>query len=219
MFQFVTRTWNPIKGCLHNCVYCWARRLAETKLKSTRKYRDGFLPRFFPHELNVRFKPNEFVFVADMGDMFGKWVPDSWIKSVINVTKRFPKTTFLFLTKNPARYQDFVDLFGDNCILGATIETNRNYNVTKAPPPAKRYKAMKEIDFDRKFVSIEPVMDFDYITFYEWIRDIGPEMVAIGYDNYNNGLPEPPVSKVRRFISDLEKFTKVWVKTIKEDGK
>jgi DNA repair photolyase len=27
MFDFVTETWNPITGCSHECVYCWARRL------------------------------------------------------------------------------------------------------------------------------------------------------------------------------------------------
>jgi len=28
MFDLVTETWNPITGCNHECVYCWARRLA-----------------------------------------------------------------------------------------------------------------------------------------------------------------------------------------------
>ncbi len=45
MFNIVSRTWNPVTGCLHFCRYCWARRLAETKLRNKRRYADGFKPR------------------------------------------------------------------------------------------------------------------------------------------------------------------------------
>jgi len=44
MFDAIDKTWNPVIGCLHNCCYCWAKRLVETRLKNTVKYRDGFKP-------------------------------------------------------------------------------------------------------------------------------------------------------------------------------
>ncbi len=44
MFNIVTATWNPISGCLYNCVYCWARELAITKLRNTQRYAKGFKP-------------------------------------------------------------------------------------------------------------------------------------------------------------------------------
>ena len=126
MFSVVTRTWNPVSGCLHGCVYCWARRLALTKLRNTRRYREGFKPRLNPEEFRRRFSEGDLVFVCDMGDLFGEWVPSEWIERVIEYTGRFPRTDFLFLTKNPARYHEFLDKFPPNAILGATIETNRD---------------------------------------------------------------------------------------------
>ncbi|MEM4531792.1 MAG: hypothetical protein QXY39_07990, partial [Thermofilaceae archaeon] len=44
MFSVVSETWNPVTGCTHSCVYCWARALATTKLRNSIRYRNGFLP-------------------------------------------------------------------------------------------------------------------------------------------------------------------------------
>jgi len=34
-------------------------------------------------------------------------------------------------------------------------------------------------------------MNFHLRTMVDWIKEIGPEIVEIGPDNYNNNLPEP----------------------------
>ncbi len=60
---------------------------------------------------------------------------------------------------------------------------------------AERAKAMIDLQYDRKFISIEPIMDFDLEIFAKWIEDIAPIHVAVGYDNWNNRLPEPSLSK------------------------
>jgi protein gp37 len=44
------------------------------------------------------------VFVCSMADLFGKWVPDEWIKKVFDACLNEPKWEYLFLTKWPARY-------------------------------------------------------------------------------------------------------------------
>lgn len=41
------------------------------------------------------------IFTVDMRDMWGVWVPRSWILRVLEHVRRFPQTTFFFLTKNP----------------------------------------------------------------------------------------------------------------------
>jgi len=220
MFSVVTKTWNPVSGCLHNCKYCWARRLAETKLKDKPRYRRGFIPRLNRNEFKVRFKDGDFVFVVDMGDLFGHWVPREWILSVINHIKRFPKTHFLLLTKNPARYREFLREFPENTFLGATIETNRDdlirdMGISSAPLPSERYRAMAELDWDKKFIAIEPILDFDLEEFVGWIREIDPLIVYIGYDNYDNCLPEPELAKTLKLIERLEEFTLVLRKTIR----
>ncbi len=220
MFSLVTRTWNPVTGCTHNCKYCWARRLAETRLRHIERYRHGFKPRLNIEEFNKEFKPGEFVFVSDMGDLFCQRVPDEWIRKVIEHIRKYPKTHFLFLTKNPKRYKDFINEFPPNVILGATIETNRDdlyeeYDISDAPLPSQRYKAMKSISWPKKFISIEPILDFDFEVFTNWIKEINPIIVYIGYDNYNNRLPEPPLKKTLELIEKLSEFTLVMKKTIR----
>ena len=224
MFDVVTVTWNPITGCKHNCKYCWARRLAEGRLKGTRKYRRGFEPTIHEREFKREFKPNEFVFVCDMGDMWGSWVPDEWIVRVLEYVRRFPETTFLFLTKNPRRYGEFKDLLSDldNVILGATIETDLeveylDWHVSDAPPPDARFAGMyymHDCGFKNLMISIEPILEFSK-TFVKMIRIIKPMFVYVGYDNYKCKLPEPRLSKTLWLIDELKKFTTVRTKTIR----
>lgn len=222
MFTIVSETWNPVTGCLHNCVYCWARRLALTRLRHSPRYRDGFRPRMNPEEFKKQFKGGV-VFVSDMGDLWGEWVSGEWIHRVLSHIRRFPNTWFLFLTKNPQRYHDFLDEMPSNVILGATIETNRDIyfqensrlRISLAPPPSHRYKAMKDLDWPLKFISIEPILDFDIDEFIKWIEEIDPFMIYIGYDNYGNKLPEPPLSKTLELIKRLENITLVLRKTIR----
>jgi len=155
MFSLVTETWNPVTGCRHDCSYCWARRLALGRLRGTGRYRNGFEPRLNPEELRRRFSSGV-VFVSDMGDLFGEWVPAEWIRAVIGHVSRFPGTLFLFMTKNPARYLDFADEFPGNVILGATIETNRDSlasRVSRAPPPSARARR----DRGKLFPSLPPL--------------------------------------------------------------
>jgi len=151
-----------------------------------------------------------------MGDLFGRWVPREWIERVLRHVERYPRTTFLFLTKNPARYLEF--RFPPNAILGATMETNRDElaeRVSRAPPPSERFRAMVELEHHWKFVSIEPILDFDLEVLVAWMRRIGPRLIYVGYDNYGSRLPEPPLEKTLRLIERLRRFTEVREKTLR----
>lgn len=214
-----TRTWNPVTGCSHKCSYCYAMRLIETKLKDTPKYRHGFNPTLHPNELAkpLGFRPTDVVFVVDMGDLFSDGVPDEWIVTVLEWARRSP-ARFLFLTKNPARYRRFLDLIPPRSVLGTTIETNRDdltMSISRAPPPSERYTTLRDLPWSSKFVSIEPVMDFDLNLLTEWVREISPVTVHVGYDNWGSRLPEPPLWKVRELITRLSGFTKVTVGAIR----
>jgi DNA repair photolyase len=211
MFDVITKTWNPAIGCLHSCSYCWARRLVNTRLKNSEKYKDGFAPKLIEKELRRKFH-NQFVFVSDMGDLFGEWVQSEWIIKVLDSIRQSPNSTFLFLTKNPRRYGDFIHLYPNNIVFGATIESNRDYSLSKAPSPSERYKSMVNLRLEHKLVCMEPIMDFDWDTFARWIKEINPSVVYVGYDNYNNKLPEPSKTKTEQLISQLSAFTKVKTK-------
>ncbi|MDH5688454.1 MAG: phage Gp37/Gp68 family protein, partial [Candidatus Bathyarchaeota archaeon] len=163
-FGEITETWNPITGCLHNCVYCWARgyasRLASMGVKPYNT--EGFKPAFAEWRLKQRLPRGRFFFVSDMGDMWGEWVPKKWIERVLGLLRSKFNSRFLFLTKNPGRYREFRAKFAQNMMLGATIETNRDYRLTKAPPPRERYEAMRSLDWKHKALVIEPILDFDH---------------------------------------------------------
>jgi DNA repair photolyase len=220
MFNIVTKTWNPVTGCSHDCVYCWARELASTKLRNSHRYKNGFQPRINEIEFQTKFKERDFVFVSDMGDLFGHFAPSEWILRVLEHAARFPRAFFLFLTKNPARYEEFLNRMPNNAILGTTIETNRDqryleFAVSQAPRPSMRYEAMKKLEWDKKFVSVEPIMDFDLEVMRKWIEEIFPFLVYVGYDNYNHQLLEPPLNKTLQFLEEVSTITLVVKKTIR----
>ena len=215
-------TWNPITGCMYNCVYCWARnyakRLAAMDIEPYKTH--GFKPTFVEWRLKQKLPKDGFIFVSDMGDMWGDWIPKEWILKVLNILIAKPKTRFLFLTKNPLRYHEFLNMFTDNMMFGATIETNRSNKLSRAPPQKERFEAMRSLDWKHKAVVVEPILDFDP-EFVDWIKEIRPEMVYVGYDNYNNRLPEPQLNKTKALIIELQgkvqvearNLSKAWFET------
>jgi DNA repair photolyase len=205
MFKTVTRTWNPFTGCLFECTYCWARALVLGKLARSPKYKDGFTPTFHPHELKRRFKPDEFVFISDMGDIY--WVSlRSDLYSILEVVEAHPQTKFLFQTKAPEMYLHWHLRPFDNLYLGTTIETNRDYGVSKAPPPMRRFYAMCLVDHPLKFLSIEPVMDFSLDVMTRWVEEMHPDIIEVGADNYGNNLLEPPPDKLAALLERLDQI-------------
>ncbi len=68
---------------------------------------------------------------------------------------------------------------------------------------------MGELKGMRRFVTIEPIMDFNLVALLLAIEFIGPEFVTIGADSKGHGLVEPPWKKVEILISELSKFTEI----------
>lgn len=70
-------------------------------------YPFGFTPTFHRYRLNeYEKKKGRTIFVCSMADLFGKWVPDSWIEEVFAACEKTPQHRYLFLTKNPKRYTE-----------------------------------------------------------------------------------------------------------------
>jgi len=222
MFPFITTTWNPLGGrCPHNCTYCWSMGDKGLVKKYNMKKYTGKIC-LIEKEFKRQFKDDDFVFVQDMSDLFANIVPINFVVRTLNYIKQFPKTQFLLLTKNPSHlYFAFADLIGSNCMVGITAETDGYYDdysrISKASLPIKRLMYLFKIKHPRKFISIEPILNFNVDVFATVICTIRPRMVAIGYDNYKNNLPEPPLNKTEELIRILEENgIKVIRKTIRK---
>jgi DNA repair photolyase len=204
MFKTVTKTWNVFTGCRFGCTYCWAPGLIEGRLSHSPKYKKGFEPTFHPEELRRTFKPGDFVGVALMGDIS---FATAWeLDAIVETTRRFPQTDFLFQTKNPGSYWRLESLGLKNVYYGTTIESNLWNICSLAPAPVLRLDAMRSLKVPHKFLSIEPILDFELPGLVEWVRAIGPEIVEVGADNYHHCLPEPPWSKVEALLAELRTF-------------
>jgi hypothetical protein len=163
-----------------------------------------FKPTFHPERLKQisRFKEGDFVFVSSMGDI--AWAGEQEITSIVSAIEN-SKALFLIQTKNPEIFLHYREFFSmTNVVHGVTIESNRCWNGSKAPCPVFRYSAIKTDTHPHKFLSIEPIMDFDLDIFTEWVMDINPEIIEIGADNYHNNLTEPSPEKLAEFIKQLE---------------
>ena len=126
--------------------------------------------------------------------------------------------TFLIQSKDPQTFNRVV--FPKNVILGTTLETNKAElceGISKAPKPSQRYKDFLKVNHPLKMVTIEPVIDFDLDIMVNWVENINPCMVWLGYDSGKNKLPEPKLEKVRNLHWGLAKRGFVVVlKTIRE---
>ena len=145
--EWTDNTWNPVTGCLHGCPYCYARKIAK-RFKDL--FPNGFKPTFHPHRLDLpyRIKHPIKIFTVSMGDLFGDWVPASWIQAIIKVAEDNPQHIFQFLTKNPERYKEFK--FPKNCWLGTTVtQQNDVYRILHL---------VENNSSNIKFVSFEPLL-------------------------------------------------------------
>ncbi len=157
-------TWNAVTGCLHNCDYCYARRIAERFGGP-----DGFKPTFHEERLSEPLwvkKPSR-IFVCSMADLFGEWVPADWITHVLAACEAASQHQYLFLTKNPARY---LAAFGDRRLiahwwLGATCTTREDtLTVTQELAQISAMGWHTWVSAEPLLEDIAPYIEWDYIN-------------------------------------------------------
>ena len=204
MYPWVTHTHTHLGGeCPHRCSYCAIQAMAKRFPAMKDKY-SGPL-RLIEDEFKVKYGTGKTIFIENCNDLFAEEVPGDLVLRILTHCSLWPENTYVFQTKNPGRYSKFIDFLPANRILGCTIETNRDMStISQAPHPEKRASAMLLLGRERKFVTIEPVLDFDVDILSKWIAGTSPDFVNIGADSKGHGLPEPPMWKVEALIKSLK---------------
>ena len=210
-------TWNPLCGCGFRCSYCYGRRLSARQKHRCEKCYE-YVPHTHPERLSKKFWPGDNIFVCSMGDI--SYADINYVRKVFDVVIRYPETTFMFQSKNPLcfiAWRMFMTM-PDNCVVGTTIETNRSTKAVSKAPDTEARKTWLSAIRTQKYVTIEPIMDFDHDVMVAWIKEVRPEFVYIGYnslDSKNKHLPEPTINKTKMLIASLEEVTEVRLKKIR----
>lgn len=211
--DWATMSWNPVTGCRHGCPYCYARRTATRfnagledpaplagglhvlpeKIKAT-PYPYGFEPTLHRYRLGQpqNTKEPQTVFVCSMADLFGRWVPTSWIVEVLDACRKAPQHRYLFLTKNPARYLEL-----DHLAL-LPHESNFWYGSTVANMDAVGMYVMQGVNIN-SFWSMEPLLGPVDMAAAEGL----PEWVILGAETGNR--PDK-VTPAREWVDNIVAF-------------
>jgi hypothetical protein len=217
-----TKSWNPFVGCNFDCEYCkpsfqkliaWLGRMHGCEDCKT------YSPHEHPERLS-RLYPDKTIFACEDGDI--SFAKPEYVAKVLEVMRNDTKNrNWLMQTKNPACFKQYLSQLPENTYLITTFETNRNTTktISKAPSTSKRYADFKALQWDNKFVTVEPIMDFDLNEFAEMILSTEPKCVFIGYNSKPDKvkLPEPSKEKTLALISLIEsKGVKVLTKNMRD---
>jgi len=189
--------------CLGGLFPCYASRLANGRLKplylanhnvsqwdtedpilKLQMYNDPFYPRFWEERLEdslfitkslrARLRPRG-IFVCDMGELFGDWIPREWQAEVFLTIRNNPQHRFYLLTKQPQNLPHFSP-FPDNAWVGVTAT---NYDMFVE---ACRILHPLKQQGTTTYISLEPLLSWDrkasvFIT--GWIQQ-GVSWLIIG---------------------------------------
>lgn len=158
-------------------------RMAGISRGKTQPYPFDFSPTFHRYKLDEpqRWKKPRNIFVCSMADLFGDWVPDEWIDAVISSTQSALQHRYLFLTKNPKRYDDWLERFEEgrakgieevaNCWFGASASTNKELD--RANESRALWLSIEPIreriaTDENQFMEVDPYIGYEQKR-WEWV--------------------------------------------------
>ena len=215
--MYPERKWNisRFRGCNFKCTYCaFGNTLRRSKCTSCQA--------FDPHaHLEVldrtppKTKEGEFLTMVLSGDIV--YASDIEMKAAIAYCEKWSDRTFLVQTKAPHLFITYN--FPENVILDCTIESDLTYPYSKAPTVKYRQEIMASGPVQRqnnpKWITIEPIMGFSE-GFADFLKEIHPEVVYVGYDSKKHGLIEPSLGQTMKLIEQVKKFAEVRTKLLRK---
>ena len=113
-------------------------------------YPFGFEPTYHRYRMDTldKLKMGNNIFVGAMADVFGAWVPEEWILDILKGCASRPQHNYMFLTKNPSRYNEVGVPSAPNLWYGTSITRENEMDRIRELPPHKSV-----------FVSFEPLLE------------------------------------------------------------
>ena len=152
-----------------------------------------FSPTLYKYRLDElsKIKTPQNIFVCSMADLFGEWVPEEWIRRVFEECLENPQHRYLFLTKNPKRYEQFIDEpMSNNMWFGFSQTKNEHVGFDTHPSW-------------NVFVSIEPLL----CDLSEKASPEGIDWVIIGAETGNRkGKVKPKREWIESIVADCRSF-------------
>lgn len=155
-------------------------------------YPFGFEPTLHRYRMSTleKLKMGNNIFVGAMADIFGEWVPDEWIKEILTVCKEHPIHNYLFLTKNPERYERI------DAALVLPADENLWYGSTLTRPEDPCFIS----NAHHTFWSIEPIL----APFPIWENnEFCPDWIIIGAET---GRTKNKVIPEKEWIENIVKW-------------
>jgi protein gp37 len=140
-----------------------------------------------------KLKPSR-IFVGSTMELFGDWIEPNWMLDIFDIVKRFPRHTFIFLTKQPHNLIKWSP-FPENCWVGVSV--------TDANQQSKAYIGLKPIQSSVKFISYEPLLDNVYME-PQFLKDAGISWVIIGQQTPVNAKTMPHIQDIQRIMENTE---------------
>lgn len=173
-------------------------RIAGISAGKIQPYPFDFTPTFHRYRLEepARWTKPRTIFVCSMADLFGNWVEDEWITEVFDACRKAPQHRYLFLTKNPQRYDDLAK-------KGLLPGDKNFWYGTSTPTPVDPYWFS---DAHNVFTSIEPILaPFGYYSWREQEVPTMPKWAIIGAETGNR---KDKVAPEKGWILDFAKSCK-----------
>lgn len=141
---------SPYKEKDINCETGETGETGETVYGKIEPYPYGFSPTLHRYRLGEpeRKKRTRNIFVGSMADLFGAWVPDTWIDEVMTACEAALQHNYLFLTKNVERYIEYGVPMAENMWYGTSVTKEADTHLFNLLPA-----------FCNIFVSIEPILE------------------------------------------------------------
>lgn len=166
-------TWNPVRGCLHQCqwimsdgalVECYAKSAAERTARHA--YPEGFEHHYWKPDVlaePMKVKRPSRIFLNSMSDLMGYWIPEEQVNQIFDACRRTPWHTFFMLTKHAPRLRLFD--FPPNVCVGISAPPSIMYGTPLTDFMKQRWmsfalRMLDRVDVPVRWICVEP-LSFD----------------------------------------------------------